>query len=441
MFQVGFGDCFLLSFDYASALGDGRKDRHLLIDFGSTDWPEGHKGRYTHIVDSVADRTGGRLDAIVVTHRHRDHLSGFGDDAAATKLAAMRPSVVLRPWTEDPEISETATAPPHLGAGSMQLAGGLSLGQGFAEQVWARLHQARREAGRGASGARGQLEHMAFDQLKNQKAIKRIDRLAEDAPLEPAFLHAGQSAGLASLLPGVKVSVLGPPTVEQWSAVAKQRDEDPVEFWLNRRGLLEQMLDETAARYEVEAAAIEREKVAPGPARWVIDRMHDQLAHSLLRIVRTLDDALNNTSLVLLFETGDRKLLFPGDAQIENWSYSLDKRKRAVRRKLGAVDLYKVGHHGSRNATPKQSLVLDLWSNRRNPLASLMSTMPGVHGESEATAVPRGSLVTALADLGQLFRTDWPRTSEIVGESLSPGDLFMDVTGKATGHAPFERMP
>ena len=29
-YQVGFGDCFLLSFEY------GRGERHLLIDFGST---------------------------------------------------------------------------------------------------------------------------------------------------------------------------------------------------------------------------------------------------------------------------------------------------------------------------------------------------------------------------------------------------------------------
>ena len=34
-YNVGFGDCFLLSFDYGGA------ERHVLIDFGSTGFPPG----------------------------------------------------------------------------------------------------------------------------------------------------------------------------------------------------------------------------------------------------------------------------------------------------------------------------------------------------------------------------------------------------------------
>ncbi len=84
--------------------------------------------------------------------------------------------------------------------------------------------------------------------------------------------------------------------------------------------------------------------------------MRDEYAHSLLRIVRTVDDALNNTSVILLFEAGTRRLLFPGDAQIENWSYALKHEDTAdLREGLDQVDLYKVGHHGSRNATPEES--------------------------------------------------------------------------------------
>ena len=36
MYQVGFGDCFLLSAEYAAPLPDGRAERHLLVDCGST---------------------------------------------------------------------------------------------------------------------------------------------------------------------------------------------------------------------------------------------------------------------------------------------------------------------------------------------------------------------------------------------------------------------
>ena len=40
-YQVGFGDCFLLTFQYPK---NGKKDdneRHVLIDFGSTGMPDG----------------------------------------------------------------------------------------------------------------------------------------------------------------------------------------------------------------------------------------------------------------------------------------------------------------------------------------------------------------------------------------------------------------
>ena len=75
--------------------------------------------------------------------------------------------------------------------------------------------------------------------------------------------------------------------------------------------------------------------------------------------VRAMDDALNNTSVILLFEFGTRKLLFPGDAQIENWSYALSR--KADLAMLADTDVYKVGHHGSHNATLKANGVSEIF--------------------------------------------------------------------------------
>ena len=104
MYQVGFGDSFLVSVGYPGPLGDGREERHVLIDFGSTRWPKGHRARYRDIADDIAERTGGRLDVLVVTHRHKDHLAGFGDQAAANTLTGLAPDLVVGPWTEDPRL-------------------------------------------------------------------------------------------------------------------------------------------------------------------------------------------------------------------------------------------------------------------------------------------------------------------------------------------------
>jgi len=130
-----------------------------------------------------------------------------------------------------------------------------------------------------------------------------------------------------------------------------------------------------------------------------------------------LDEQMNNTSLVLLFEVGDKKLLFPGDAQIENWGYALqDAPNAATNRKLiAASDLYKVGHHGSRNATPRQLLWEAFTRRGRNGkgrLITLLSTMPGKHGKLESqTEVPRQTLVEALNAETELHRTDYLRSS------------------------------
>ena len=57
--------------------------------------------------------------------------------------------------------------------------------------------------------------------------------------------------------------------------------------------------------------------------RWFTKRLDTIRGDELLEIVRALDQAMNNTSLILLFEVGAKKLLFAGDAQIENWLYAL----------------------------------------------------------------------------------------------------------------------
>ena len=118
---------------------------------------------------------------------------------------------------------------------------------------------------------------------------------------------------------------------------------------------------------------------------------------------------------------GRTRLLFPGDAQIENWQYALklSPRSKAIRKTLATVDLYKVGHHGSRNATPKT-----LWGgfkNRRKGLRTLMSTkagkFPGHPGSG--TEVPRETLKQALTSETRLTNTqDLPGTRK---------EFFVDV--------------
>ena len=148
-----------------------------------------------------------------------------------------------------------------------------------------------------------------------------------------------------------------------------------------------------------------------------IDEMH---AEEALAIVRILDGVLNNTSVILLFEIGDSLLVFPGDAQLENWSYALRECEDAasIRKRLADARFYKVGHHGSLNATPKS-----LWNKfkhrdaRPGPerLATMVSTAAGKHGSSHrGTEVPRKTLIEELTEMSDLRNT----------QSLESRDLF-----------------
>src|SRR6516225_6553922 len=66
-YHVGFGDCFLISFQYAR-----KSERHVLIDFGSTGFPKGvPKSRMMEIAEDIKQRTGGKLHAVVATQRDR----------------------------------------------------------------------------------------------------------------------------------------------------------------------------------------------------------------------------------------------------------------------------------------------------------------------------------------------------------------------------------
>jgi hypothetical protein len=152
--------------------------------------------------------------------------------------------------------------------------------------------------------------------------------------------------------------------------------------------------------------------------RWLADRLRAALGDQMLGIVRALDNQMNNTSLILLFEAGKKKLLFPGDAQIENWRFALENEKFA--KLLQDVDLYKVGHHGSLNATPKT-----MWGafakkgpkTKKDRLKTVMSTMPDKHGsENKGTEVPRSTLLTALDTESELHSTHRMDQDALFGE-------------------------
>jgi hypothetical protein len=415
MYQVGFGDCFLLSFEYA---GQAEPARHVLIDFGTRRLAAGLD--LTDIAGEIDTHTGGGPDVVVLSHRHQDHMSGFGGSGTEAVVGRWKPRLVVRPWTEDPAAPADPAGPA--GPGGPGLRAGLDQGRAFA----AALSQAIATSAR---GLRADVRELALAQLANQAAIDRLNAWSQGGT--GVYVSYGQPLALDAVVPGVQVRVIGPPTVAQHPAVAKERSTNK-EYWQLYQGLAAAGVPGVLGPGGGDATAADERLV--GPTRWLVERLQGPQLRSLLRIVTALDHAMNNTSVILLIQAGDRRLLFCGDAQIENWEYALTfaPDHPDVLDLLRGVDLYKVGHHGSRNATPRT--LFGLWTEpatRGRKMTALMSTKRCVFGATASqTEVPRETLTTALHQRMPLLSTT----------DLGRGASHIEVAAPAFGDAEFTKV-
>ena len=337
-----------------------------------------------------------------------DHINGFATDGgcggAGKIIADCHPKVVLQPWTEDPRAATDARrATRDSNRSKKGFVAGLTSMHRIAEAIVAMT--ASPPAAMSATTVRS-LRFLGETNVKNLSAVRNLIAMGEAATA--VWANAGSRSGLEGVLPGVKVRVLGPPDLTQTGAISSMRSSDPDEFWSMAAGSSNGAsvgIVPPAGR-----ATGKPTRSLPPEARWFRNQLERMSSEQLLEIVTALDSQMNNTSLILLFEVGTKKLLFPGDAQIENWGYALEDAPdaKATKALLADVDVYKVGHHGSRNATPKQLFWEGL--KKRGPrkgerLVTILSTMPGKH-----PGVPRPSLVDALERETDLFTTtDLPK--------------------------------
>jgi hypothetical protein len=429
MYNVGFGDCFLLSFKYAN------RSRHVLVDYGSTSAPKstpkhGPKKYPTSYMSVVAEDIkrvcAGKLDAVVATHRHRDHVSGFSSDTGTGQvIATLSPGCVIQPWTEDPRAKASALSatssiytrgrPDHRKM-TAHFLGALEDMHRAAESI----QQLADRSDLAGSQTLEQLKFLGQDNVKNPSAVRNLLHMGQKS--RAYYVNAGMRL---NFLPGVRCTVLGPPALRQSDAIRNQRTRDPGEFWQFRSFWASQSRGLTRSTAFAKRRSVSKATahgIPPPSVRWFVNQARQVHADQMLGLVRDLDDVMNNTSVILLLEAGRRKILLPGDAQIENWAYALSKPK--WRRLLSDVNVYKVGHHGSRNATPKS--LWDLFHRtgvvgKADRLETLCSTKSGKHGSARSgTEVPRRTLV---ADLRS--RSTFTSTEELKDEFCYITDLAL----------------
>jgi hypothetical protein len=287
------------------------------------------------IAKDIAAECKGKLDAIVLTHRHKDHIQGFTTSkgkGTGDIIAGLKPDLVIQPWTEDPKAKPKATAatttPNEAFALSLDYMHEISAGI-----VAEALRLAQDEPLPSKSEFYVNLAMLGEEGIKNKSAVENLAAMSKRPGASGEYVNHGYKSKLEALLPGVSVTVLGPPTLDQSTAIKKERSKDANEFWMLQsnvgRFLAAALTDgskDPDPEHKVLFPKAKRwlEKTPPQYARWLIPKLRSIRGGALLDIVRILDDAMNNTSVILLFEVNGNAFLFPGDAQIENWEYTLD---------------------------------------------------------------------------------------------------------------------
>ena len=377
MFYVGLGDFIYCRIPGAHENGG---DFHIVIDCGTLSG-EGYLRDAVPLLKKELPEENGkkRLDLLIVTHKHKDHMAGFGlplwDDVA---IKAMWMSAAMKPGNPQ---AKRASKLHELAGQALTQAVTLNLGPEF-------------DALFGAYAA------------DNDTAVQNLTKnLPNSNGIEPVYVHAGQSTGVDLKLPiaGATFHILGPEEdIDHWylgkpedssiSKLVQLADDGKVESFLSvPRG----------------SEALPR-NVAPIDFR----NLQSRMLSSALAFSEGDGALVNNTSVVLLIEWNGKRLLFVGDAEWQpkfkegkgnsSWN-TIWNRHRALLD--NPVDFLKVGHHGSINATPWGEGIDRAPGTSYEPVDILNAILPPGSKAQAAASTERGRYKTIpeaklLVDLG-----------------------------------------
>jgi hypothetical protein len=361
MFRQGLGDSFLVTLDH-----QGPNEKRMLIDCGTL-------GNKVSNVDTAAIgdylktliKAGKKIDVLVATHEHQDHVSGFRKDLQPV----LRGNVdhVWLAWTEDPSDADAKRIAKYKGdlGTALQQVAQLAPDSPVSETISSMLGF----AGDPQPG-------MAFASTVNDA----MEFVRTGTGGKTVYHNPG---GLIdnSIFPGFRIYVLGPPRGEAALKDVGSHSSDElygIAMALNRTTLLhlneseDQMrdaqlpFDERYQQYGKSGLQSQYATYTRPENDW--RRIDYDWLSGTSELALQLDNLTNNTSLALAIEriADGKVLLFPADAQEGNWlswheptiKWSITDAAGTMR-DVTAADLlaravfYKVGHHGSHNATAK----------------------------------------------------------------------------------------
>ena len=431
MYRQGLGDCFLISLPR----NDGStRPFYVMIDCGVVLGTSNPGAIMKQVIDNIVKVTGGEIDVLVATHEHWDHLSGFVQ-AKSSFDGLTKVGQVWLAWTENPDDELTQKLKKEKGLALAALRMGLSQMQLSGDSDGAAELGGILEFFGAAGGS------TTADALNNVRAKTTKPRycLPTDPPIQPAGTD-------------VRFYVLGPPHDEKM--LRKINPSANKETYGLALGSLGMFMDGAGTalgsvddgrpfdqQYEIPFAYAQsapeldffrQHYWQPGdsaPDAW--RRIDTDWLGGSSELALQLDSLTNNTSLVIAMELpGGDVLLFAADAQVGNWlswqqrSWTVDGKTVTGPDLLKNAIFYKVGHHGSHNATLKAQGLEQMERLR-------VAMIPVDHAmavKKRWGKMPLDDLVTALSAQakGVVLRVDQPMPAS--REQVVEDPLFFEVT-------------
>jgi Metallo-beta-lactamase superfamily len=361
VYRQGLGDCILVR-----VKRDKGDDFKMLIDCGVVLGTQNPAPIMARVVDNIVAETNKTIDVLAITHEHWDHLSGFIQ--AADSFKKLTAGEVWAAWTEDPKDPLAAQLKQQLGKAKAALAACATALRMGGQDDTADMLADLALSPLGAAGADTSTS-AAFDRAKGMAGNKPL-RLCKPSN-DPIGIDGANA----------RIYVLGPPHDSALIHKINPSGSHPETYALALDGGGVLPLGVAAALGLAEggdAGAPFHQRVSipldlkdrPSFFNEHYDGKDDDWRRidgdwlgAAADFALALQSYTNNTSLVLALELGDPSkgevLLFAGDAQVGNWeSWQACKWTEGSSLVTGPDLLsraifYKVGHHGSHNATMK----------------------------------------------------------------------------------------
>ena len=388
VYNVRFGDAILVTIP--DTAGGHAVKRNILIDFGNALGTAGGADNVLGPImdDIVARLAGDPLDLYVMTHEHLDHVQGLFY-AHETLNKAIQVKQAWLTGSANPDYYKT-----HPEARKQKIAALAAY-----QVTSARLQ---------AIAARSPLVDALLatnDPSKTSNCVAYLRTL-----VTPANLHyVDRTTDLGALQPATSA------TISLWAP-----EEDTADYYGTFKPLAAALQIGEDTSYD--DLGLDDTPVNPSdlpyPPRGVdagafynlLDVRHTNSASSLLSI----DQAANNTSVVMLLEWNGWKLLFSGDAEKRSWK-TMDAKGL-----VQPVHFLKVSHHGSHTGLPPPAILDKLLpmpapagKKRQAAVSTYLHTYPGVPDPPTLKEVGRRTHLRSTLDLapGTLsFELKFPST-------------------------------